>query len=50
MLILFRIDVSEQVLRDFVRYDPKRKDEGYVEGKIKSIATLDAWVATVLYS
>lgn len=46
---LFRNQVGEQVFRNVLRYDPKEKDESYVEGSTMSIDRVDAWVEKVTY-
>lgn len=38
--------MEQKVLREFFGNDPKRKHERCVEGKIMSIACLNAWVTT----
>lgn len=47
-LALFRDEVREQVLRDFLGHDQKRRNGSYLEITIKSIARLYAWVTTMV--
>lgn len=47
-LKLFRNEAVGQELRDFLGYDPKRKQCSKLKGTIMSIARLDACVATVI--
>lgn len=48
-LTLFRHKVGEQVLQDFVGYNPKRRVRSYAEGRIMSIALLFACCVTVVH-
>lgn len=47
-LALSPIEIEEQVLRDFLGYDPIWKDGSWVEGTIMSIAGLDICMATAV--
>lgn len=41
---VFANEIAEQVLRDYLGYDPKRKNGRYAEITNISAASLDAWV------
>lgn len=45
---LFSNDVARKMLQAFMGYDAKKKDKGYGDGTIMSIARLNSWVKTVV--
>lgn len=45
---LFRSAVTQLVQRDFLLYDTKRKDVGYLDGTITLIASDEARLSTVI--
>lgn len=44
----FRNDVEGRTLRDFLVYGSRQKDGNYVDGPTISIASVDAWVVTMV--